>query len=216
MNAPAEKFLAAAAQVDSAAIQPLPNSRKVYVEGSRPDIRVPMREISQSDTPTGFGGEPNPPVTVYDCSGPYTDPDAQIIMPTVREDVAYSLKGSGLSAEEDAARVDATLERFRLAALADHPSHLLSGGEKQLLALAAVLIRDPDVVVMDEPTTLLDLRNTRMIGDVIAGLPHQVVLVTHHLDLLADFDRVLVFDAGRLVCDDRPDAALRHYVDLSR
>ena len=78
MNAPAEKFLAAAAQVDSAAIQPLPNSRKVYVEGSRPDIRVPMREISQSDTPTGFGGEPNPPVTVYDCSGPYTDPDAQI------------------------------------------------------------------------------------------------------------------------------------------
>ena len=78
MNAPAEKFLAAAAQVDSAAIQPLPNSRKVYVEGSRPDIRVPMREISQSDTPTAFGGEKNPPVTVYDCSGPYTDPDAQI------------------------------------------------------------------------------------------------------------------------------------------
>jgi len=146
----------------------------------------------------------------------FTDPDAQIIMPTVREDVAYSLKGSGLSAEEVAARVDATLERFRLAALADHPSHLLSGGEKQLLALAAVLIRDPDVVVMDEPTTLLDLRNTRMIGDVIAGLPHQVVLVTHHLDLLAEFDRVLVFDAGRLVCDDQSAAALRHYVDLSR
>ena len=78
MNAPAEKFLAAAAQVDSAAIAPLPNSRKIHVQGSRPDIRVPMREISQSDTPTGFGGEPNPPVTVYDCSGPYTDPDAQI------------------------------------------------------------------------------------------------------------------------------------------
>ena len=78
MNAPAEKFLAAAAQVDSAAIQPLPNSRKVYVEGSRPDIRVPMREIAQSDTPTGFGGEQNPPVYVYDCSGPYTDPNAKI------------------------------------------------------------------------------------------------------------------------------------------
>jgi phosphomethylpyrimidine synthase len=69
-----EKFLASSAQVDEAAVAPLPNSRKIYVEGSRPDIRVPMREISQADTPTGFGGEKNPPIFVYDCSGPYTDP----------------------------------------------------------------------------------------------------------------------------------------------
>uniref|UniRef100_UPI003571345C phosphomethylpyrimidine synthase ThiC n=1 Tax=Chitinilyticum piscinae TaxID=2866724 RepID=UPI003571345C len=59
-------------------MQPLPNSRKVYVEGSRPDIRVPMREISQDDTPTMFGGEQNPAIYVYDCSGPYTDPAAKI------------------------------------------------------------------------------------------------------------------------------------------
>ncbi len=72
------QFLAATAQVDAAAIQPLPNSRKVYVEGSRPDIRVPMREIRQADTPTQFGGEKNPPIYVYDTSGPYTDPDVQI------------------------------------------------------------------------------------------------------------------------------------------
>jgi len=88
MNAP-EKFLAAAAQVDGAAIQPLPNSRKVYVQGSRPDLQVPMREISQHDTPTAFGGEQNPPIYVYDCSGPYTDPDADIDirsgLPAVRQ-----------------------------------------------------------------------------------------------------------------------------------
>ena len=72
------RFLAATAQVDAAAIQPLPNSRKVYVEGSRPDIQVPMREISQADTPTAMGGEKNPPIYVYDCSGPYTDPTAKI------------------------------------------------------------------------------------------------------------------------------------------
>ncbi|VVD89951.1 thiamine biosynthesis protein ThiC [Pandoraea horticolens] len=72
------KFLSANARVDEAAIAPLPNSRKIYVTGSRPDIRVPMREISQSDTPTSFGGEKNPPIFVYDTSGPYTDPDAQI------------------------------------------------------------------------------------------------------------------------------------------
>ncbi|MDR2240950.1 MAG: phosphomethylpyrimidine synthase ThiC [Zoogloeaceae bacterium] len=77
MNAK-EPFAAAAAHVDAAAIQPLPCSRKIYVTGSRPDLRVPMREISQSDTPTAMGGEANPPIFVYDTSGPYTDPQAKI------------------------------------------------------------------------------------------------------------------------------------------
>src|SRR5688572_15599845 len=72
------KFLAADAHVDAAAIQPLPRSQKVYVQGSRPDLRVPMREISQSDTPAAFGAEKDPPVYVYDTSGPYTDPQARI------------------------------------------------------------------------------------------------------------------------------------------
>jgi len=77
MNAPL-KFDAATATVDEAAIAPFPNSRKVYIEGSRPDIRVPMRAISQSPTPDSFGGEANPPLFVYDTSGPYTDPAAAI------------------------------------------------------------------------------------------------------------------------------------------
>ncbi len=72
------KFINATAHVDQAAVQPLPHSRKVYVEGSRPDIRVPMREISQSDTPASFGAEHNPPLFVYDTSGPYTDPTVKI------------------------------------------------------------------------------------------------------------------------------------------
>jgi phosphomethylpyrimidine synthase len=72
------QFLAASAHVDEAAVQPLPNSRKIYVQGSQPDIRVPMREISQDDTPTSMGGEKNPPIFVYDCSGPYSDPAAKI------------------------------------------------------------------------------------------------------------------------------------------
>jgi phosphomethylpyrimidine synthase len=72
------KFTADAAHVDAAAIKPLPNSRKVYVQGSRPDILVPMREISQADTPDGMGAEVNAPIYVYDCSGPYTDPSVKI------------------------------------------------------------------------------------------------------------------------------------------
>ncbi|HET9463450.1 MAG TPA: phosphomethylpyrimidine synthase ThiC, partial [Thiobacillus sp.] len=74
----APQFTAATAHVDALAVQPLPNSRKIYVEGSQPDIRVPMREISQDDTPTSMGGEKNPPIFVYDCSGPYSDPAAKI------------------------------------------------------------------------------------------------------------------------------------------
>ncbi|MGZ5258289.1 MAG: phosphomethylpyrimidine synthase ThiC [Burkholderiales bacterium] len=72
------KFLNTTAHVDEAAVEPLPNSRKIYVEGSRADIRVPMREIRQSDTPAAMGVEQNPPIYVYDTSGPYTDPDAKI------------------------------------------------------------------------------------------------------------------------------------------
>jgi phosphomethylpyrimidine synthase len=72
------KFLAATAEVDAAAVAPLPMSRKIYETGSRPDIKVPFREISQGDTPTSFSGEKNPPLTVYDCSGPYTDPSVKI------------------------------------------------------------------------------------------------------------------------------------------
>ena len=83
------KFIAQAAHVDEAAIKPLPNSRKVYVQGSRPDLRVPMREISQADTPAGMDAETNPPIYVYDCSGPYTDPAVKIDirsgLPALRE-----------------------------------------------------------------------------------------------------------------------------------
>jgi phosphomethylpyrimidine synthase len=83
------KFSNQTAQVDDAAIKPLPNSRKIYVEGSRPDIQVPMREISQSDTPSNLGTEKNPKIYVYDTSGPYTDPEKKIDirsgLPMVRE-----------------------------------------------------------------------------------------------------------------------------------
>jgi biotin transport system ATP-binding protein len=141
----------------------------------------------------------------------FTDPDNQIVMPTVAEDVAFSLRRSGLPAAEITRRVAATLLEFGLAEHADHPSHLLSGGQKQLLALAAVLVRRPAVVVADEPTTLLDLRNARRIAEVLMRLDQQVIVVTHQLDLLADYDRVVVLDAGRVVADGPPAVAMPAY-----
>ena len=97
MNAANPQFLAATATVDEAAIQPLPNSRKIYVTGSRADMQVPMREVSQSDTPASFGAEKNPPVYVYDTSGPYTDPTAKI---DIRSGLA-PLRGKWISERND-------------------------------------------------------------------------------------------------------------------
>jgi biotin transport system ATP-binding protein len=141
----------------------------------------------------------------------FTDPDAQIVMPTVAEDVAYSLRRSGLTRDEVAARVAAELYRHGLADHAEHPAHLLSGGQKQLLALVSVLVSGPRLVVADEPTTLLDLRNTRDVAARLAALTQDVVLVTHDLDLVAAYDRVLVVDDGRVVVDDVPAVAVPAY-----
>src|SRR5690606_28330518 len=78
MNAVPSELIRQAERLSEAVTRPIPGSRKVYVGGSRPDLRVPMREIAQTRTPTLFGGEDNPPVTVYDTSGPYSDPGARI------------------------------------------------------------------------------------------------------------------------------------------
>lgn len=144
----------------------------------------------------------------------FTDPDAQIVMPTVAEDVAFSLRRLRLGREEADARVRAVLARFGLTDHHDHPAHLLSGGQKQLLALASVLVIEPQVLVCDEPTTLLDLRNTRMVGDLLLGLDEQVVLVTHDLDLVDGWDRVVVVDQGRVVAAGDPVRTVARYREL--
>jgi biotin transport system ATP-binding protein len=144
----------------------------------------------------------------------FQDPDAQIVYPTVAEDVAYGLENQGVPAAVRADRVAEVLERYGLAGHADHPAHLLSGGQKQLLAIAGVLVMRPARIVFDEPTTLLDLVNSRRIARVIAELEQQVVVVTHDLDLLDGFDRVLVIDEGRVVEDGPPDAAVAAYRSL--
>lgn len=141
----------------------------------------------------------------------FTDPDTQIVMPTVAEDVAFTLRRTALSRPEVAERVQQMLDRFGLTGHADHPAHLLSGGQKQLLALASVLVASPGIVIADEPTTLLDARNARMIRDHLAALDEQVIVVTHQLELVQDYERVLVLDDGRLVADDAPGPALSYY-----
>lgn len=143
----------------------------------------------------------------------FQNPDNQIVMPTVEEDLAFGLTNLKLPRREIEARVAAALDRFGLAALRHEAAHHLSGGEKQLLAIAAVLVMEPRYVVLDEPTTLLDLRNKRRIARAIGELEQSAVLVTHDLDLVRDFDRVLVLDEGRILVDDAPSPALARYVE---
>ncbi|WHE35648.1 ABC transporter ATP-binding protein [Microbacterium sp. BDGP8] len=130
----------------------------------------------------------------------FSNPDAQIVMPTVAEDVAFSLRGDRGSRADRAARVDRALDRFDLTDLRDHPAHELSGGQKQLLALCGAFVRDPELVVADEPTAFLDGRNAaRIAGHLLGDTGHRMLLVTHDLALARRCEVGVHVAAGRIV-----------------
>jgi biotin transport system ATP-binding protein len=141
----------------------------------------------------------------------FTDPAAQLVMPTALEDVALSLRRTHRDKQVRREAAYAILDSYGLADLADHSVHTLSGGQRQLLALAGVLATGPDVLVADEPTTLLDLANTRRVGDLLLSLPQQLVLVTHDLELAARCQRGVVVADGAVVFDGPAPAAVDHY-----
>ncbi|MDQ0678412.1 biotin transport system ATP-binding protein [Arthrobacter pascens] len=144
----------------------------------------------------------------------FTDPLSQLVMPTGREDVELSLRRSVRNGAERREKADSALGRFGLLPLADQSIYELSGGERQLMALAAVLAVNPSVLVLDEPSTLLDLRNRELLRRTLSGLEQQIVMSTHDLDLALDMDRVLVIEAGRVVFDGRPADAVDAYRSL--
>ncbi len=114
---------------------------------------------------------------------------------------------------EREARARAVLADIGLADRADTSVHALSGGQQQLLAITGVLACEPTVVVADEPTTLLDLRNARAVQERLLSMEQQLLLVTHDLDLARRCDRALVVEDGRVTCDDDPERAVAHYVE---
>jgi biotin transport system ATP-binding protein len=143
----------------------------------------------------------------------FSNPDLQIIMPTVLEDVAFSLRGSGLKKAEIEAKSRAILKRFEIEHLADQAAHSLSSGQKQLLAICAILVTEPKLIVADEPTALLDLVNSRRIARaLLSDLPQQIVLVTHDLELAAGCDVLLRFAGAKLVQIGEPSAIISSYL----
>ncbi|MEC5200800.1 biotin transport system ATP-binding protein [Arthrobacter sp. PL16] len=145
----------------------------------------------------------------------FTDPLSQLVMPTGREDVELSLRVRKLPTAERRRRGEEVLGRFGVHHLADRSIYDLSGGERQILALAVVLAVEPRVLVADEPTTLLDLRNDALVRALIAGLDQQVVFTTHNLDFALESERTLVIDDGQIVFDGPPPDAVARYRALA-
>ncbi|TLM73072.1 energy-coupling factor ABC transporter ATP-binding protein [Pseudarthrobacter sp. NamB4] len=141
----------------------------------------------------------------------FTDPLSQLVMPTGREDVELSLRRIVKNGAERRRQAEAALDRLGLLHLADQSIYELSGGERQLMALAAVLAVDPQVLVLDEPSTLLDLRNRELLRATLTGLEQQVIMSTHDLELALDMDRVLVIEQGQVAFDGAPADAVAAY-----
>ncbi|PID61919.1 MAG: cobalt ABC transporter ATP-binding protein [Gammaproteobacteria bacterium] len=163
---------------------------------SRGEVRINGRMVAQGSHRVGFV---------------FQNPDNQIVFPLVRDDLAFGLKRSGLSPATIAERVSAQLEYLGLAHLAERMTHELSGGEKQLVALAGVLVMEPECLVLDEPTTLLDLANRARIIGVLDTLDLPQVVVSHDLDYMATMQRLIRIDAGRVVDDGPPDVVIARY-----
>ncbi|MBJ7454628.1 MAG: ABC transporter ATP-binding protein [Thermoleophilia bacterium] len=139
----------------------------------------------------------------------FQDPDDQLFMPTVHEDVAFGPLNMGLGRDEVAARVDAALAAVRMSDAADRAPHQLSQGQRRRVAIATVLAMDPMLLVLDEPSANLDPRARRELVGLLAEIDRTMLIVTHDLPFAAELcERSLILSAGRLVADAPTDDVL--------
>ena len=138
----------------------------------------------------------------------FQNPDNQIVATVVEEDVAFACENLGLPWAELRKRVDDALAAVGMTEFAAHAPHLLSGGQKQRIAIAGVLAMQPRVIIMDEPTAMLDPAGRADVMETIKELNRQkgmtVVLITHHMDEAAQADRVIVMKQGQVALDGTP------------
>ena len=141
----------------------------------------------------------------------FQNPDNQIVFPEVAEDIAFGLKRREPDSAARDRRVAQSLESLGIGALASRLVHTLSGGERQLVALAGVLATRPGYLVMDEPTTQLDLRYRNRFASILQALEPPALVASHYLELMRLMDRVIVIEGGRVAMDGNPDEALAWY-----
>lgn len=142
----------------------------------------------------------------------FSNPDLQIIMPTVLEDVEFSLSQEKISKDEKRERALAALTFVGIEELHESNCHTLSSGQKQLLAIASTIVRNPSLLIADEPTTLLDLPNTKRITKLLHQINvQQLVIVTHDLDLAKTCDEVVWFSEGTVRGIGEPKTVIEKY-----
>ena len=145
----------------------------------------------------------------------FQDPDSQLFMPTVFEDVAFGPRNMGLDEKSANEQAWQALDSAGAAHVAGRAPHRLSSGEKRLAAVATALSTSPDILLMDEPTSMLDPRARRRVIALISGFTHTRVLTTHDLDMALEVcTRVIVLDKGRVAADGKPRALLSDYALL--
>ena len=140
----------------------------------------------------------------------FQNPDNQIVAAIVEEDVAFGPENLGVEPEEIRRRVDESLAQVGMSEYSSHAPHLLSGGQKQRVAIAGVLAMQPDYLILDESTAMLDPEGRSEVLDVLRKLRKNtgitVILITHHMEEALEADRVLVMDQGRILLDGSPEA----------
>jgi biotin transport system ATP-binding protein len=141
----------------------------------------------------------------------FQNPDNQIVFPIVSEDIEFGLKRRIPEASMRHQRMQEALDQLGVLHLQDRSIHTLSGGERQLVALAGVLATKPEILVFDEPTTQLDLRLRNRFEQHLSALPQPALIVSHDLELMSTMDRVLVIVEGRLAFDGAPVEATAWY-----
>ncbi|REJ36697.1 MAG: energy-coupling factor transporter ATPase [Bacillota bacterium] len=150
----------------------------------------------------------------------WQDPDNQLVAGTVEEDVAFGPENLGLPPEEISRRVERALHLVGLQSLRERPVHTLSGGQKQLVAIAGVLAMEPDAVILDEATAMLDPNSRRQVLAIAQRLAVEqrvaVVMITHHMDEAAVAGRVIALAGGRVVFDGPPAGLLADTALLQR
>ncbi len=143
----------------------------------------------------------------------FQDSDNQLFMPTVAEDVGFGLYNMGFSKNEVEERVGKALKSVGADGLGNMSPHRLSGGQKKRVAIAGVLAMQPDILIMDEPTSNLDLQARQQIIELIRSFSHTTLIATHDTGLIKQTcNRVLILDKGQLVAEER---VVSHQVDLS-
>ena len=150
----------------------------------------------------------------------FQNPDNQIVANVVEDDVAFAPENLGVPQQEIRRRVDAALTQVGMYELREHAPHLLSGGQKQRVAIAGVIAMEPEIIVLDEPTAMLDPQGRQEVISTVTRLCREkgmtVVLITHHMDECIGADRLIVMSNGSIIADGTPGAVFSDVALMER